>query len=452
MDFRTVHVAAQPVSSRKGLAHTASLAAFAALACSWPGPHAIAQTIRTGTGFAVSPTTHVVTNAHVAAGCRTLRVLQGGASAPANLVAVDNDADLALLRTDLRTPHVAALRSAPPLRLGEAVVSFGFPLSGALSKEGNLTTGNVSALAGLRDDPTYLQMTAPVQPGNSGGPLLDASAHVIGVVTAKLDAVAIAKRTGDIPQNVNFAIKAEVLRTMLHGSGVAFDEEASDRTLEVADIAELARSFTVQVECVPGRGAAPERERVHVTPRPAAPPISAPPAISVPAEPPAAAPNAPAPVVADVGHDQLVQQVQLVGVRTPYPSTAPETRELVIVNRSDQNIYKVTVGWLDQALQRCPSSPSAYSGRHELYISVKAGGEGKTLGDFPANARLFCVVDAAFLEPTRPRAESSLQPLEPQAPPTPQPPATTEATPEPAAPAPPKPAQPKEPRTGPGRQ
>ena len=178
------------------------------------------------------------------------------------------------------------------------MVSFGFPLSGALSKEGNLTTGNVSALAGLRDDPTYLQMTAPVQPGNSGGPLLDASAHVIGVVTAKLDAVAIAKRTGDIPQNVNFAIKAEVLRTMLHANGVSFDEEASDRTLEVADIAELARRFTVQVECVPGRGTPPERERVHVTPRPTAPPISVPP------EPPAAAPNAPAPVAADTDHEQ----------------------------------------------------------------------------------------------------------------------------------------------------
>ena len=227
---------------------------------------------------------------------------------------------------------------------------------------------------------------------------------------------------------------------------MSFDEEASDRTLEVADIAELARSFTVQVECVPGRGAPPERERVHVTPRPAAPPISVPP------EPPAAAPNAPAPVVADADHEQRVQQVQLVGVRTPYPGTAPETRELVIANHSDQNVYKVTVGWLDQALQRCPSSPSAYSGQRELYISVKAGGEGKTLGDFPANAKLFCVIDAAFLEPVPPRAEPALPPIEPQAPPTPPPPPTTEAAPAPAAPAPPKPAQPKEPRTGPGRQ
>jgi Trypsin-like peptidase domain len=438
------------LSSRRRRARAAWLVVAATLACgSLPAP-ASAQTIRTGTGFSVSTATHIVTNAHVAEGCRTLRVLQGSASAPARLVALDNAADLALLRSDLRTPRIAALRGTPPLRVGEPVVSFGFPLSGALSKEGNLTTGNVSALAGLRDDPAYLQMTAPVQPGNSGGPLLDASAHVIGVVTAKLDAVAIAKRTGDIPQNVNFAIKAEVLRTLLRGNGVPFDEEASDRTIEVADIAELARGFTVQVECVPGRGILPEPGRVEVTPRPIPPPTSTPP------EPPAAAPNAPTPVVADADREQMLQQVQLIGVRTPYPGTAPETREIVIANHSERSIYKVTVGWLDQALQRCPSSSSAYSGRREIHISVKAGEQGKTLADFPVDAKLFCVVDAAFLQPMPPRPESSLIPAQPQAPASAPPAATEEAAPAPAAPAPPPPAsepvQPKAPRAGPGRQ
>jgi hypothetical protein len=408
-------------------------------------PPAAAQTIRTGTGFAVSATTHVVTNAHVAAGCRTLRVLQGNASAAATLVAVDHDADLALLRTDLRTPSVAALRSTPPLRVGETVVSFGFPLSGALSKEGNLTTGNVSALAGLRDDPTYLQMTAPVQPGNSGGPLLDAAGHVIGVVTAKLDAVAIAKRTGDIPQNVNFAIKAQVLRALLKANSVQFDEAASDRTLETADIAELARAFTVQLECVPGRGTLPEPGRVEVTPRPLPPPAAAPP------EPPAAAPNAPPPVVADAGHDDRIQQVQLVSVRTPYPGTAPETRELVIANHFGQSVYKVTLGWLDQALQRCPSSASAYAGQRELYMSIKAGAERKTLADFPVSAKLFCVIDAAFVEPVKPREDTSLQPLEPPAPPAAPPPPKAAPAPAPEAPVPAKPA-PQAPRSGPGRQ
>jgi hypothetical protein len=463
--------AQQPVNLEPGIPRAARGAIALAVLCIWPGTQALGQTIRTGTGFAVSTATHIISNAHVATGCKTLRILQGSASASATLVAWDDKVDLALLQTDLRTPRIAALRSTPAVRLGEPVISFGFPLAGSLSKEGNLTTGNVSALAGLRDDPTYLQMTAPVQPGNSGGPLLDAAAHVIGVVTAKLDAVAIAKRTGDIPQNVNFAIKTEVLRPLLRANGVPFDEEVSDRTLPTADIAELARGFTVQIECVPGRSALPEPSRVQATPR-AAPPVSA-----TPIEPPAAAPDAPAPVVADADREQVVQQVQLIAVRTPYPTTAPETRELTIANGSDQNVYKVTVGWLDRALQRCPYSPSAYSGRREIYVSVKSGEQGKTMGNFPANAKLFCVIDAAFLEPTRPRAEPAPQPAEPQVTPTPPAPAAPEeaapeeaaapvapaapavptdpdAAPEtsPPAPSPPEPARPETPPSGPGRQ
>ena len=385
-------------------------------------PCGSADTLRTGTGFAISPATHVVTNAHVVAGCSRLRALQGTTGAAATLVGLDERADLAILQTELSTARIAPLRSGPPLRLGESVVSFGFPLAGALSREGNLTTGNVSALAGLRDDPTYLQITAPVQPGSSGGPLLDSNGHVIGVVTAKLDAVGIARRTGDIPQNVNFAIKADVLRSLLRASGVPYQEEVSDRPLQVADIAELARGFTVQVECVPGAGRPLQRETVRATPRTESP------AAAIPVEPPAD-PNAPAPAVSDVGRAALVKRVQVVGVRTPYPMTAPQTRELTVANRSEQSMYKVTIGWLDRSLERCPASASAYSGRRELFVSLKPGEQGRTMGNFPPNAKLFCVLDATFLA-SRVRGQEpgvgnddAPAPAAPEQPQAPQPPA-----------------------------
>jgi S1-C subfamily serine protease len=156
-----------------------------------------AESPRSGSGFAVSPGV-VVTNAHVVERCRGLRVLRGDQARGGRVLAIDREQDLAAVQTDLPVPAALPLRAGPALRLGESVVAFGFPLVGALSREGNLTTGNVSALAGLRDDAGYLQITAPVQPGNSGGPLLDEGGNVIGVITAKLDAVAIAKRTGDI--------------------------------------------------------------------------------------------------------------------------------------------------------------------------------------------------------------------------------------------------------------
>src|ERR1039458_2293039 len=76
-----------------------------------------------------------------------------------------------------------------------------------------ITPGAISALAGIHNDIRFLQVTSPVQPGNSGGPLLDDSGNVIGVISSKLDALKIAGITGDIPQNVNFAIKSSLLES-----------------------------------------------------------------------------------------------------------------------------------------------------------------------------------------------------------------------------------------------
>ena len=94
-----------------------------------------------------------------------------------------------------------------------------------------------------------IQITAPVQPGNSGGPILDQSGHVVGVVVARLDAIKLAKRTGRLPQNVNFAISAGTVRAFLDANNVPYEVERSGETLPTADIAAKARDFTVRVEC-----------------------------------------------------------------------------------------------------------------------------------------------------------------------------------------------------------
>ena len=128
-------------------------------------------------------------------------------------------------------------------------MALGYPLSGLLATTANLSVGNVSALAGLGDDLRYLQISAPVQPGNSGGPLLDASGHLIGIVTGKLDATRAARFFGDIPQNVNFALKAEVARTFLDSKGIVYQTARSEQQLSPADVGEIARPFTVQIKC-----------------------------------------------------------------------------------------------------------------------------------------------------------------------------------------------------------
>jgi len=194
---------------------------------------------------------HVFTNAHVIEDCREIRVKPSRSDAArATAVAVANREDLALLKGALISEEPARFRTGEPPRLGDSIVVFGFPLSGALSSSGNLTTGIVSALAGLRDDPTRYQITAPVQPGNSGGPLLDTGGNVIGVVVSKLDAIRVARITGDVPQNVNFAIKATMALNFLEAHGIRPAFDASSAALTATDVGSRASRFTVAIECL----------------------------------------------------------------------------------------------------------------------------------------------------------------------------------------------------------
>jgi S1-C subfamily serine protease len=204
-----------------------------------------------GSGIVIGTKGEILTNSHVVENCENISVqFSSGSSEPATLIARDQRNDLAVIRAKNAPSLVAAdFRDGAPVRPGDAVVALGYPLSGLLASTANLSVGNVSALAGLGDDSRYLQISAPVQPGNSGGPLLDASGHLVGIVTAKLNAVRVAKYTGDIPQNVNFALKAEVARTFLDSKGIAYRRAPSEQQLSPADVGDVARPFTVHIEC-----------------------------------------------------------------------------------------------------------------------------------------------------------------------------------------------------------
>ena len=171
-----------------------------------------AADLTSGSGAVIGANGEVLTNAHVVENCTKITVRSSSAASTAFLIARDEKNDLAVVRSKLPLSSVVAFREGGPVRAGDAVVALGYPLSGLLATTANLSVGNVSALAGLGDDLRYLQISAPVQPGNSGGPLLDGSGHLVGIVTAKLNAMRIARFTGDVPQNVNFALKAEVAR------------------------------------------------------------------------------------------------------------------------------------------------------------------------------------------------------------------------------------------------
>jgi S1-C subfamily serine protease len=219
-----------------------------------PGvPGAVAGGPGSGSGFFINAAGQVVTNDHVVNACSTIRVLDTAKTArTATVVARDATNDLALLATGTAPKATARLRETRTVRAGESVVVTGFPLAGLVGSEMQVTTGTLTSLAGISDDTRIFQISAPVQPGNSGGPLLDGEGNVIGVVSATLNALRVAVATGGaIPQNVNFAIKSSVLRNFLEANNVDFASiaERPAHDLQAPDIADIGRTFTVKVVC-----------------------------------------------------------------------------------------------------------------------------------------------------------------------------------------------------------
>lgn len=202
-----------------------------------------------GTGFCVHPEGYVLTNYHVIDGAGEILARSPRQRFRLEPVFADPTNDLALLRAAAPLASVAAFRDGPQARLGEVVVVIGYPLGGLLGSGPQVTTGNVSALIGPGDDSRFLQFTAPTQAGNSGGPLLDGDGTVVGVVSAKLNAIQVHAMTGDVPQNVNFALKTALARSFLEAAGVEYQNRPARLARLATDIADEARAFVLKIEC-----------------------------------------------------------------------------------------------------------------------------------------------------------------------------------------------------------
>ncbi len=175
------------------------------------------EMLSTGSGFYLGPRL-LVTAAHVVEGCGRLALADGTAL---ELLATDGDLDVAALRAPAPAPAWLRLAAGHEVRLGQRVNALGYPYFGLSGTSLNVTGGNVSALAGMDDDARFLSISAPVQPGNSGGPLLDRDGAVAGVVVARLSDGYISETTGSLPQNVNFALRDDELAAFLRGNGLA---------------------------------------------------------------------------------------------------------------------------------------------------------------------------------------------------------------------------------------
>jgi S1-C subfamily serine protease len=206
---------------------------------------------KSGSGFVVSPEGHIVTNFHVIDKC--VHELRGGLAgekpAPLRVVSSDEHNDLALLQaTHHKFKEPATIRNAP-VHSGDGVIAIGYPYHGLLTSDFTVTSGIVNSLSGILNDTRFLQISAPVQPGNSGGPLHDTSGLVVGVVSEKLNALKFASVTGNIPENISFAIKQGALRDFLDNSAVPYRTADAQKELKTAEVASAARGYTMLISC-----------------------------------------------------------------------------------------------------------------------------------------------------------------------------------------------------------
>ena len=163
---------------------------------------------------------------------------------------IDPDNDLALVKVDAKLDNPLPIGAGKP-RLGEDILALGFPLRSILADSLNVTRGNVSSLLGLMNDANYLQISAAVQPGNSGGPVIDLAGRVVGEVTAKLNAVAVADITGDIPQSINFAIRPDVVTDFLARNNVDYRvADADAQALSVPDATDRTAQSVLPILCL----------------------------------------------------------------------------------------------------------------------------------------------------------------------------------------------------------
>lgn len=236
--------------------HTIATVLFM-LALSWPMTAQEQKTKHlevtgTGTGFFVSKDGYLLTNHHVIKGAERVAIKTVKGQLKANIVKIDPQNDLALLKVDGNF-NAIPISSNRKLHLGEEVFTIGYPRPAVQGFAPKLTKGEISSLTGIKDDPRTYQISVPIQPGNSGGPLVDSRGNVVGIVLSTLNANFLFQRVQglDIPQNVNYAIKSSAALKLIgsvKGNAITkIQPMANDETREFKAIVISVESATVPV-------------------------------------------------------------------------------------------------------------------------------------------------------------------------------------------------------------
>jgi S1-C subfamily serine protease len=211
-----------------------------------------------GTGFLFSAKDYVITNWHVVRGTNNIKVkFLNGEEIKAEVALKDPQNDIAFLKLE-QSPQLPAsdlkIADSSKVKMGDKVFTIGYPAHFLMGDNPKYTEGVVNATSGLQDDPTVFQVSVEIQPGNSGGPLFNATGEVIGITSSSLDPKAAVKAFGTLPQNVNYAIKSTYIsallpmlpQTLIASRGIVIVPAEPENTL--ANFIEKAKKNIVLIE------------------------------------------------------------------------------------------------------------------------------------------------------------------------------------------------------------
>src|SRR5207248_1178808 len=187
-------------------------------------------------------------NEHVAGNGAQVRLVTATGITSAKVIKVDAANDLALLKAKGKFAALPVATSRA-VRLGDTVVTVGFPNLGLQGFAPKFARGEIGSLSGPQDDARYFQISVPMQPGNSGGALVDERGNVVGVVSATLSAKAALATSGALPQNVSYAVKSSFLLGFLESvpEVAAKVKEPNTKDMKFDGVVEEAKEAAVLV-------------------------------------------------------------------------------------------------------------------------------------------------------------------------------------------------------------
>ena len=206
-------------------------------------------TIGSGSGFYINNKGFALTNNHVIDICAQSIAVIDGKETLFRVVATDKTNDVAVLKTDYKSRNYIKINE-DGAKLGENVIAVGYPLAGRLSDSVKITRGIVSSLSGLDNNIGQIQIDAALQPGNSGGPVLNESGDLVGIASAGLNKLLMAKEAKYIPENVNFAVASPIVVNILKSKKVKYTTPSMfSGSYSNTELAELGDKSTIQLFC-----------------------------------------------------------------------------------------------------------------------------------------------------------------------------------------------------------